>query len=686
MGTTATSLHVLSALVGVGSRLPEDVEKAYRKLGYARPKKASGGVTKRVILAPDASGDWLSIYDSDNDQIDTGELKQLAVELTKKLGTVALLTSVYDSDSFEFVMFHNGKQVDATVSNPEDHAGGLKMLKGKRRAQAWHSMFIGRDYRRAVLAGRQGKLREDWEERLKTPPSSTTPFAEDELGAWCTLAGLSPESATTVSDDLVAREDQTRLTRLVLERTAPKRVPEAAPTGTTLAYYRSDDDCPYLRFFPAPWPRHPGVSDKEQWAIVCSGGGFSGLRIRLHVAGPAPVRLERVYLRALPFYNGQVTSLTSLAEHEWRAPDPSATCPGEFAIEIPDFVVPANDPQTRKLVILILVVQTTLPQEGEATLTPSVETAAGIQPSPAMPPLRLRAFRPTWIPVVSRSDTPTAAQLEKVLRLNTPSVWSAVAVLPGDGGTVRGHARSLAEGWLARLLPEAGTMAVVHTQKHMSPSFNISKATRTLSLAELTRDKLWPRLFDGETDYQTITIGLTRQGAPHAHAGVTIQASLRGFARILGNSTLSCAIWLIDHEQVHRRLGSSAEAAAEVFGEWTGTVEPLQAWIARAAWIPEFNTYDEFTQTVYESAVAPDWHRADRPARKPWLCFVAARLWLDESFVEALDPQQLEDVAEISRHGRVTALSLRPGRFLAELEAALAPILPRFQGGHLPRE
>jgi hypothetical protein len=34
----------------------------------------------------------------------------------------------------------------------------------------------------------------------------------------------------------------------------------------------------------------------------------------------------------------------------------------------------------------------------------------------------------------------------------------------------------------------------------------------------------------------------------------------------------------------------------------------------------------------------------------------------------------------------VTALSLRPGRSLAELEAALAPILPRFRGGQLPKE
>jgi hypothetical protein len=336
MGTTATSLHVLSAVVLPGSRLPVDIEKAYRKLGYARPKQAGEGATKRVILAPDASGDWLSIYDSENDRIDTGELKQLAVEVTKKLGTIALLTSVDDSDSFEFVMFHMGKQVDAAVTDPESHTGGLKMLNGKRRAQAWYSMFIGRDLPRAVLAGRQDKLREGWEERLKVPPSSTTPFAEDELAAWCALAGLSPENATTVSEELVAREDQTGITRLVLQRAALRQAKAtAAPMGMTLVYYRSDDDCPYLRFFPAPWPRHPGVSDKEQWAILCRGGGISGLRLRLSVEGPAPVRLERVYVRALPFYNGQVTSLTSIAEHEWTARDPGAACPAELAIEAP---------------------------------------------------------------------------------------------------------------------------------------------------------------------------------------------------------------------------------------------------------------------------------------------------------------------------------------------------------------
>lgn len=687
MGTTATSLHILSNVPG-GASLPELVEKAYRKLGYARPKKPCGDAPKRVILAPDASGDWLSIYDSDNDRIDTGELKQIAVEISKKLGTTALLTSVYDGDSFEFVMFHMGKQTDAAVSDAENHAGGLKMLKGKRRAEAWHSMFIGRDLRRAILAGRQGTLLLGWAERLKTPPRSASPFAEDELRAWCALAGLSPENATAISEDFSARADRTGFSTLLLERAAAKKPAKATPAAAApaLAYYRSDDDCPYLRFYPAPWPRRPKLSDKEQWAILC-GGGISGLRIGLFVKGPAPVRVERIFIRALPFYNGQITSLTSIAEHEWANADPGAESPPEISIEIADFIVPAADPQSRRQVILILVVQTTLPKEGDATLYPSVETMDGIKPSPALPPLRLRALLPSWAPLVSRSDeAKRTSRDEAALRLNAPSVWSGVAVLPGDGAVSREQARSLAEAWLALLSPEAGTMAVVHTRKHMSPSFNISKATKILPLAELTQDKLWPRLFGQEADYQTITIGLARPDAPHAFAGVTVQTSLRGFGRILGASTLTCALWLIDHEAVFRQIGSSAEAAAATFERWMMTVAPLQAWTARAAWIPEFTTYEDFVQTPYESAVSPDWNNADRPPRHPWLRYVAPKLWLDESFLADIDLHQLEAVAELSRNGRTTALSLKPNLSLAELEAALAPILPRFSGGQLPKE
>ncbi|HXQ15654.1 MAG TPA: hypothetical protein VN814_13620, partial [Caulobacteraceae bacterium] len=302
-------------------------------------------------------------------------------------------------------------------------------------------------------------------------------------------------------------------------------------------------------------------------------------------------------------------------------------------------------------------------------------------PSPALPPLRLRALRPNWVPLVSRSDPPEPARGEAVLRLNTPSVWSGVAILGDDGAGARERAQALAEGWLARLSPEARTVAVVHTEKHLTPSFNISKSTKTLPLSDLTGDRLWPRLFGTEADYQTVTVGLARPDAAHAHAGVVMQTSLRGFGALLGANTLTCGLWLIDHELIRGRIGSSAETAEAVFEQWIETVEPSQAWTARAAWVPEFNTYEDFMQTVYESAVTRGWNGGDRPPLAPWLRFVAPRLWLGESFAEALDLDRLETIAEVSRRGRVTTLSLRPGQSLDAFEAALSPILPRFHAG-----
>ena len=102
------------------------MEKAYRRLGYVQSEQAGSEIAKRVIVAPNSSGDWFSIYDSGNADIDSGELKQVAVEFTRKFGAAALLTSVYDSDSFEFVMFHAGKQVDAAVEIPRATPAALE--------------------------------------------------------------------------------------------------------------------------------------------------------------------------------------------------------------------------------------------------------------------------------------------------------------------------------------------------------------------------------------------------------------------------------------------------------------------------------------------------------------------------------------------------------------------------------
>lgn len=75
------------------------------------------------------------------------------MQLSKRLASVAILTSIYDGDTFEFLIFNKGKQADAAVSDPGSHQGGLKFLSGKRRAQNWLDMFYMRDFARASWSG-----------------------------------------------------------------------------------------------------------------------------------------------------------------------------------------------------------------------------------------------------------------------------------------------------------------------------------------------------------------------------------------------------------------------------------------------------------------------------------------------------------------------------------------------------
>ena len=239
MGTTATSLHILRSSGNTAS-LSGEIEKAYRRLGYARPKKPAGISAKQVILVGRDDDDFLSICDSDNDQIDTGELKDLAVQLSKRLASVAILTSIYDGDTFEFVLFHKGKQVDAAVSDPGSHQGGLKFLAGKRRAQAWLDMFYIRDLIRARGAGAPGAFSqrhavEQWQDELKKVEASES-LAENELAEWCEVVGLDPDRAFANYGDFTRRAAADGQIMLTLERTGSplarrsRRPPPMAPS------------------------------------------------------------------------------------------------------------------------------------------------------------------------------------------------------------------------------------------------------------------------------------------------------------------------------------------------------------------------------------------------------------------------------------------------------------------------
>ena len=79
-----------------------------------------------MILLRKEGDAFLSVYDSDNAALDTGELKDLALAASKIFKTAAVCTSLYDSDTFEVVVFNAGKQVDLVMTHPERYSGPLK--------------------------------------------------------------------------------------------------------------------------------------------------------------------------------------------------------------------------------------------------------------------------------------------------------------------------------------------------------------------------------------------------------------------------------------------------------------------------------------------------------------------------------------------------------------------------------
>ena len=91
MGNTCSSVHI--ALTGTTDKAIDCIVGAYGMLGYERAKTPTPDGGKHVVLFRKDGDAFLSVYDSDNALLDTGELKDLAVAASKILKTAAVCTS-----------------------------------------------------------------------------------------------------------------------------------------------------------------------------------------------------------------------------------------------------------------------------------------------------------------------------------------------------------------------------------------------------------------------------------------------------------------------------------------------------------------------------------------------------------------------------------------------------------------
>ena len=338
--------------------------------------------------------------------------------------------------------------------------------------------------------------------------------------------------------------------------------------------------------------------------------------------------------------------------------------------------------------ILLLKAKVQGAWQGEFTLKPTV-VADGVEL--ALPPLRVAVTLPTWRPAIAEGGKPDLLRLVRVLRLNRPAVHSAVAILPDDGADTLDQARRLIE----RALPPpsgANTRVALDTHKHLSPGFRVPKSHADLPLDGLTAAPTWPKLFDAGHDYQTVRIGLTPAGAPWPYAGFSVQTSLRAgrlreaFGEGQNGPTTSVAVWAIADPKARDALGLDWTSIAETFRDFMREVGALQGWLADCAWIPEFDTYEDFHQTPYENVSPVDWFRSGLQGTctgQLWsrrrLRFVSSRIWLGDDLASAVDWAALVDVADVVPVRKGYEVTLKPGVDLRALEQALWPILPMAQ-------
>lgn len=199
----------------------------------------------------------MSLHDSGNDTLDTGELKELAVALSKATKSVAIVTSVLDSDVFELLLYHRGKQIDAVLSDTAAGADGLTVLEGKKRARAWAKAFQDRDFFQAVAQGNTVGFRPEaqiasYARAQESAAAMESPFAEGMLGAWCAATGLSADAPCLTWRECVDSPNRT-VTPLTFVAGRPKpsaleatssASAEQPSGGVKLANCHDEDDGP----------------------------------------------------------------------------------------------------------------------------------------------------------------------------------------------------------------------------------------------------------------------------------------------------------------------------------------------------------------------------------------------------------------------------------------------------------
>jgi len=582
MGTTCASFHALWR--GSVDDAAKAISRAYTKLGYERVKKPPAEGGKQVILLARASERYVSVFDSTNADLDSGELKDAALAASKLLKTGAVVTSLYDSDSYEFVVFSNGRQVDLLMTDADSYNGPLKRLAGKSRVTQWNRIFG------SVATVEQV-------ERTAAPGSA---FADDAVTGLCRLIGLPGERAQRHFSDFAEEGDAT----LALDF-RKKEIAAPIPDGQiALRNYFDPHNSRKLLVYPAAWPMPVGQDGILTWLLLSDGAGFRGGTAAIEVSGPEGLAFSTGIINGAKFHNGQI-----VGGYELPANAPAETArayldskrfvptpvdrrsPGvqHYHAEYPNLYVPPITPASTTQIIVVLQLHIAASHRGEWDVRVTLHPGPDGEYSCELPRARVTAMEQGWLPVVSGlnpkaaydtadivepplsdslmdvmvrrygshrfTDAPEAeakAALQHQLSagrehnykawlqdlqhlrqrlpnergLDHPAVASNVVILLDEGQPTLDHCRAYIEDWL-RLLTATGGLIRVRTERQMTAAFHVGKTRKEWSADTVVADKAWGKLFDSANEYQTLIIEFIDAGGEFPIAGMGLNCTFR---------------------------------------------------------------------------------------------------------------------------------------------------------------
>src|SRR5215469_462923 len=284
MGTTCASFHTLWP--GDVADAAKAVSRAYSRLGYERLRQASAAGGKEVIVLARAGEPYVSVYDSTNADLDSGELKDAALGTSKLLKTGAVFASLYDSDSYEFIVFNNGRQIDLLMSDVESYSGPLKRLAGRSRATQWARIF-------------GSSLTTQQIDEAAAPDSA---FADDTVGRLSLLIGLAGDRAQRHYSDFADERGSVTVLQF-----AKKGVPDPIPAGQILLRnYFDEHNSRKLLVYPAAWPMPVGREELLTWLLLSEGAAFKGGAATITVTGPSGLAFSSGVINGAKFHNGQI--------------------------------------------------------------------------------------------------------------------------------------------------------------------------------------------------------------------------------------------------------------------------------------------------------------------------------------------------------------------------------------------